>query len=315
MHGWTRYILALFLLAAPALAEDEAESLPGNYVTEQDRQWANFTREAAMVRSGELRLGLQSFLINKSVNDRTPDVTGYPVDDLERALDIRAGLPDPVPGQEDPFADQRARIRRVEGNRVDLIGAYGLGPFAELGFDMPFFTQSIKFDSDHPTMNDGDVGDLVIFTKFRKEVLKNALVGTGLEISVPTGSERKRMGTGELAFNPFVNTRYTWGRLAMGGHIGFNMAQGSVADVFNYSAFFIARATETFALRLEGNGRFLRDFGKGFNDISFWPGLDININEYVTVRPQGLAGVTSDAWEWGIGLGLFVDLDLGLDLF
>ena len=308
MHGWTRYILAVCLLAGPAQAEDEASAIPGNHVTERDRQWANFTRESAMVGSGELRLGLQTFLFNKSTNDRTPDLTGFPVDDLERALDIRAGLPDPIPGEEDDFAADRARVKTVEGTRFDLLGAYGLGPFAEIGFDMPFFSESIKFASDHPTINTGDVGDLMIFTKFRKTVATNTTVGGGLEISVPTGSERKRLGTGELAFNPFVNTRYTWNRLAVGGHIGFNMAQGSVPDVFNYSAFAIARGTDVFALRLEVVGRFFRDFGDDFNDISVWPGVDINVTDRITVRPQGLAGLTTDAWEWGIGAGVFVDL-------
>lgn len=308
MHGWSRHILALFLLAGVAHAEDEPQQVPGNYVTERDRQWANFTRETAMVESGQLRLGVQGSLINKSTDDRTPDMIGFPVDDLERAMDIGKGLPDPPVEGEDPFADERTRVRRVEGNRYDLLGAYGLGPYAELGFDMPFFTQSIKFASDDPTMNNGDVGDLVIFTKFRKEVFRYTSVGGGMEMSIPTGSERKRLGTGELAFNPFVNARFSWQRLAFGGHLGMNFIQGSGPDVFNWSTFVILRANDLFALRLESNGRFFRDFGKDFNDISLWPGIDFNISDFVTVRPQGLTGLTSDAWEWGVGLGVFVDI-------
>ncbi len=293
MHGFARFILALCLGAGPAFAAEEEAEIPGNHVTEADRLWVNFTREAAVVGSGNLRLGLQGFLINKSTRDRTPDLTGFPVDDLEEALRI-GGNPD--------------RVKTIEGTRFDVIGAYGLGQNIEVGFDMPVFSESIKFRRDTPTINTGDVGDLVIHTKFRKMVFDNTSIGGGLELLIPTGSERKRLGTGELAFNPFVNARHTRGRVAVGGHIGMNLSQGSVPDVFNYSTFVIARATDLFALRLELNGRFFEAFGKDFSDISLWPGIDFNVTDRITVRPQALAGLTSNAWEWGIGAGVFVDL-------
>jgi hypothetical protein len=294
MHGLTRYILALCLLVAPALADEgEEEAAPGNHVTERDRLWVNFMRESAVVGDGKLRLAVQTLAINKSTSDRTPDLTGFPVDDLEKALEI-AGTPD--------------RVRNVEGLRFDLVGSYGLGPYAELGFDMPFFSESIKFEGDTPTRNTEDVGDLVIYTKFRKMVADNTSIGGGLELSVPTGAESKRLGTGELAFNPFVNARHTWGRIAVGGHLGFNISEGDVPDVFNYSTFVIARGTDLFALRVELNGRFFRDFDTDFNDVSLWPGIDLNVTERITVRPQALVNLTNDAWEWGIGAGVVVDL-------
>jgi len=293
MHGLTRYILALCLLVAPALAEEEEVPVAADQVTERDRLWVNFTREAAHVGSGNLRLAVQGLAINKSTRDRTVDMTGFPVDDLEKALEI-AGTPDTV--------------ENIDALRFDLVGSYGLGPYAEFGVDMPFFAQSLRFEGDTPTENTGDVGDLVIYTKFRKMVADNTSVGGGLELSVPTGSERKRLGTGELAFNPFVNARHTWGRIAVGGHLGFAISEGDPADVFNYSTFVIARATEILAFRLELNGRFFKDFGQDFNDVSLWPGIDLNVTERVTIRPQGLAGLTSDAWEWGIGAAVVVDL-------
>jgi len=293
MHGLTRYILALCLLVAPALAEEEEVPVAADQVTERDRLWVNFTREAAHVGSGKLRLAVQGLAINKSTRDRTVDLTGFPVDDLEKALEI-AGTPDTV--------------ENIDGLRFDLVGSYGLGPYAEFGVDMPFFSQSLRFEGDTPTENTGDVGDLMIYTKFRKMVADNTSVGGGMELSVPTGSERKRLGTGELAFNPFVNARHTWGRIAVGGHVGFAISEGDVADVFNYSAFAIARATNLLALRVELNGRFFKDFGQDFNDVSIWPGIDLNVTERITIRPQGLAGLTSDAWEWGIGAAVVVDL-------
>lgn len=293
MHGLTRNILALCLLVAPALAEEEAAPVAANQVTERDRLWVNYMRESAVVGTGNLRLSFRGMAINKSTNARTVDLTGYPVDDLERALEI-AGTPD--------------KVKVIEGLRFDLVGSYGLGPYAEFGFDMPFFSESIKFEGDTPTDNTGDAGDLVIYTKFRKMVAENTSIGGGLELLVPTGSERKRLGTGELAFNPFVNARHTWGRIAVGGHVGYNISEDEVANVFNYSAFVIARATDLLALRVELNGRFFKDFGSDFNDVSIWPGLDLNVTERITIRPQGLAGLTNDAWEWGIGAAVVVDL-------
>ncbi|NJS15104.1 MAG: hypothetical protein HC788_11430 [Sphingopyxis sp.] len=41
-----------------------------------------------VVGSGKLRLAFQTLAINKSTNARTVDLTGYPVDDLEEALEI-----------------------------------------------------------------------------------------------------------------------------------------------------------------------------------------------------------------------------------
>ena len=93
------------------------------------------------------------------------------------------------------------------------------------------------------------------------------------------------------------------------------MFEDSVEDVFNYSVFTIARVSDAFAMRLELNGRFLRDFGEDFHDVSLWPGLDFNVSDRITIRPQGLVHLNDDAWEWGVGIGAFVDLDLDLDLF
>jgi hypothetical protein len=89
------------------------------------------------------------------------------------------------------------------------------------------------------------------------------------------------------------------------------MSEGSVADVLNYSVFTIARASDVFALRLEVTGRFFRDFGEDYHDVSLWPGLDFNVWERVTIRPQGLVHLNDDAWEWGIGVGMFVDFGVG----
>jgi hypothetical protein len=294
MQGLTRYVLALCLLSVPAFGADNQEN-PDWYVTENDRLWVNFGRESAVVGSGNLRVGVQAMAINYGVNDRTPDFTGFPVNDLEQALEI-AGTPDKVKG--------------VEGTRMDVVGAIGLGPTIEFGFDVPVFVERIFFEGNTPDINTSDVGDLLIHAKFRKMVSNNLAVGGGLEISTPTGSEKKRLGTGELGFNPFINARYTSGGFAVGGHLGFQMFENDVKDVLNYGAFLIARRDAHLAFRLELNGRFLRDFGKDFSDISLWPGLDINITEHIGVRPQAMFQLNSDAMTWGGGLGIFGDFNV-----
>jgi len=298
-----RTILALCLLAAPALAEEE-EATPADHVTEADRLWQNFNRETAVVGSGTLRLAARVSIINKAVDDDEPDLTGYPFIDLLQQIDIANGDVDGCP----PGGNQRqtcAKVESIEGIRVDVMGAYGLGSNVEVGFDMPFFSESLKFVGDsEPTWNTEDVGDLVLYGKFRKSLSNSVSMGAGLEMSVPTGRESKRLGTGELGFNPFTNIRYTRGRLALGGHIGFYMSDGDVADVLNYSTFAIARASENLAFRIELNGRFFRDFGTDFNDVSLWPGFDFRLGDTVVVRPQGNVGLTGDAWDWGLGAAI-----------
>lgn len=304
MQGLTRLVLALFLLAAPALGQGDAtvsadEEVPSDHVTERDRLWSNYTRENAIVGDGNLRLGLQVFWINPGSNDNEPDLTGFPFDDFEQALEIKHGVED-------------VEVKSVEGTRFDVMGSYGLGPTSELGFDVPVFYQSIKFEGDFPaTMNTGDMGDMIVYAKWRKMLSSRASLGTGLELSLPTGSERKRLGTGDLAFNPVLNGRYAWDHVALGGHIGYNMSEGSTEDVLNYSVSTVARATAMFALRVEITGRFFRDFGENYHDVSLWPGLDVNLGEHVIIRPQTMVHLNDDAWEWGAGIGMFVDLGVG----
>ena len=297
-----RTILVICLLATPALAAEDTVEISSNHVTERDRLWENYTREAAVVGSGKLRLEARALMINKLSHDNSPDLTGFPFDDLEEVLAIR-GTPDTV--------------QSIDGGRFDLVGSYGLGSTAEAGFVMPVFTQSIEFVGNTPTMNDEDVGDLVIYGKFRREWKENTTLGGGLELSIPTGSERKRMGTGELAFNPYFNLRYSSGRVAIGGHIGYRMSEGEIPDVLNYSTFIVARGNEYLALRVELNGRYFKeqDFRgidvkvpEEFNDLSVWPGIDVNVSDHITIRPQGQIHLTDDAWEYGLGIGIAVDL-------
>ncbi len=292
MQRLTIYVLALCIMSVPAFGTDE-EAIPGHYVTERDRLWANFGREAAVVGSGKLRLGTQAMAINYGSEDPNTDFTGFPITDLERALDI-AGTPDTV--------------KAIEGTRIDIQGAYGLGPTIEVGVDVPVYLERISFNGSKKAINTENIGDVVIHTKFRKMVSSSTSIGGGLEITTPTGQESKRIGTGELGFNPFVNVRYTSGGFAVGGHVGFQMFENAVEDVLNYSAFLIARHNECLALRIEVNGRFLRQAHNDFHDVSILPGLDVSITDRITVRPQAMFGLNDDAYSWGAGLGAVVEL-------
>ncbi len=292
MQRFISYVLALCIMSVPAFGTDE-EAIPGHHVTERDRLWANFGRESAVVGSGKLRLGTQAMAINYGSEDPETDLTGFPINDFERALGI-AGTPD--------------TIKAIEGTRIDIQGAYGLGPTMEIGVDVPVYLERISFDGSTEAINTEDIGDVVVHAKFRKMVSSSTAIGAGLEISTPTGAENKRLGTGELGFNPFVNARYTSGGFAVGGHIGFQMFENSVEDVLNYSAFLIARRNECLAFRIEVNGRFLRQPQDDFHDVSILPGLDVSITDRITLRPQAMFGLNDDAYTWGAGLGAVVEL-------
>lgn len=295
--------VVLLLAATSAPAQPKTEDIPlPDQVSERDRVWWNFNRETAVVGAGKLRLALRGEIINKGTNDRHQDLTGFPLDDFERLIAIQTG--------------KEEFVRSVEGGRFDLRAAYGLGSTAEIGFDLPFYTQSIKFFgdnpdinfvSDQPTINNEGTGDLVLYGKFRRHLSNRFTVGGGLEIWTPTGSERKRLGTGELGFNPFFNMRYDFDHIAFGGHMGFLMYPSDFIDVFNYSVYTIVRRSETLAFRLELNGRHYKE-GDEYNDLSVLPGLDWSLTERVTLRPQGRFHLTDEAWEWGAGVAIVVEL-------
>ncbi len=314
---------AALLLAVPPTSADNHEdddATPSDQISERDRVWWNFNRETAVVGSGKLRLEVRGEAINKSSDDAQLDLTGFPVDDLEQIIRIRQGLPpiDPtIPPESEDFIDS-TRVKSVDGGRFDLRAAYGLGSTAEIGFDLPFFTQNIKFRDpmaamgetqfNTPTISNEGVGDLVLYGKFRRMLSSSTSIGAGLEIWTPTGHESKRLGTGELGFNPFVNIRHDWKRFAVGAHVGYLMYRSDFVDVINYSTYFLARGSERLGFRLELSGRHLRAFGEKLDDLSVLPGLDFALAERVTLRPQGRAHLTNEAWEWGIGLGIVVDI-------
>jgi hypothetical protein len=273
--GYGALVVFIAGVAAPAIAADVA-------VTEADRVSLNFTREAATVGHKRVRLEVRAVSIE---NDADPELNliGFATEGVNRRI-----------------GDQ---ITRIRGGVIDLLGSVGLGDNAELGFDLPFFIQETEFETQGDE-NEEDVGDVLLYGKFKRKVAERCVMAAGLEIKIPTGIERKQFGTGELGLNPFVSTRYTRGRFSLGGHVGWYIYSGSVPDVFNYSVEAIVRASDRYALRAEFSGRRFKDFGETFDDIVVQPGIDFNLTDSFAIRPNGLIGVTQEAVDWGVGLGL-----------
>jgi len=271
---------------ASAIATAEEAKLA---VTDRDRMWVNFSRESAVLGQNRFWVELRG-MIQQMSNNPTLGLSGYTVTN---------------------YAKKNGPVETINGGRFDLVGAYGLGKAGEIGLDMPFVMQeSINGDEF------ADVGDLLLYGKFKQELAEHWSGAVGMELSAPTGSESKILGSGDLGLNPFLSTRYQSGRMGLGGHLGFLLNTGSQPDVFNWSVQFIARANQLLALRTEVNGRLFRGSAPGerngmvvsntetINDIAIWPGLDFNLTDYFIIRPEGLVHATDDAINWGIGIGL-----------
>ncbi len=262
-------------------------------VTDSDRVWANFTREAAVVGDNHFWVEFRGIQLN-SANNPTLGFNGYSVNSLAKKK-----CPTNPPNE--PCIDD------ITAGRFDLIGAYGLGKEGEIGIDIPIVVgQQIEF-TDGSFQDNSDIGDLVLYGKFKQQLADHWAGALGMELSAPTGSESDLIGSGDLGLNPFLSTRYQSGRVGVGGHLGFLLNTGSQPQVFNWSLEFLARANRLLALRCEVSGRLFNSDGT-VNDISIWPGLDFNLTDYFIIRPQGLVHASDDAINWGIGLGLALTL-------
>jgi hypothetical protein len=253
-------------------------------VSDADRGFRNFSRDAATLNSGQIRLEVQGLTLH--------DDNEYPRTRTENGQTIvqRPAKLSPV--------GFRTDYKSITANQVNLLASYGLAKNAEIGFLMPYMTSSTD------TKYEEDAGDLQLYVKFRREVAERCALGFGAEVSVPTGNENKQLGTGETGLNPFVSTRYSYKALAVGGHVGYQVFSGDVPDVFNWSFDVIVRPAASYALRTEVTGRLFHQRGSHNNDITMWPGVDVNFAENFTIRPTGIVHLTDLAYDWGLGLGL-----------
>ena len=155
-------------------------------------------------------------------------------------------------------------MTQLSGGEIDLLGSYGLGKNAEVGFIVPGLFQSLRFQNTtgpDSTLNEQDVGDLQLYGKFKHSVAEHCAIGGGVELDLPNGPKNKGFTTGETGVTPFVSTRYQRGPYALGVNAGYEMYSGSPPDVFHYGSEVIVRVSENWAFRTELAGRVFKDGG------------------------------------------------------
>jgi hypothetical protein len=280
VQRWTcAKVASVVLLAATGMASAAD-------VTDADRVFRNYTRETATVGESQIRLEV------RGLKEQT--------DDTARLNLAGQHLPGCAVGNPGCAKDLDAGI-------IDLVGSYGMAKNAEVGFILPGMIESLRVTQGGVTnvQHDADLGDIQLYTKFKRQVAQHCAVGAGVELSLPNGSRSKGFGTGEFGVNPVISTRYQHGLVGVGGNIGYEMYTGDVPDVFNYGTELILRWSEEYALRTELAGRLFRQ-GNHYHDLTILPGVDVNVSDNVVVRPTGLVGASPSAADWGVGVGVAV---------
>lgn len=256
-------------------------------VTDADRTWANFMSEAATVGDHNARLEVRGMTLEDQGGNRL-NIIG---------LRLRSLYPKP----------QFPMVNKLTGGEIDLLGSFGIGNNGEVGFLVPGLWQSLQFKdqagnaNSGKTLNEQDVGDLQLYTKIKHSVAEHCSVAGGVELDVPNGSKDKGFTTGETGVTPFVSTRYQRGPYALGANIGYQIYSGSPVDVFHYGVEGIIRASENWNFRTELRGRVFTEAGHTFDALELMPGIDYNLSENITLRPEGMAGLTNSAIDWGVG--------------
>lgn len=267
-------------------------------VTNADRSFKNYTRDAAGLNEGQFRFELQGATLHDENNDITFKTSSSGVTTATRPAVLN-------------LAGFRTDYQSLSGGNFNLQGSYGLSKNVEVGLIMPFFvasTQPLTNNQYSTSSYTGDAGDLLLFGKFSKEVAERCSLAGGLEVSAPSGNEDKGFGTGNTGMNPFVSTRYTYKGLGVGGHVGYQLFTGDTPDVFNWSFEMFLRGGPTYVFRTEVTGRLFQQRGSDNNDVTLWPGIDFNFSDHLTIRPTGMTGLTGVALDWGVALGLAYSL-------
>jgi hypothetical protein len=301
--------LTVFVTAAECRAQAPATTVKPVAVTDGDRIFRNFTREAATVDQGQIRVELRALRTEELSDGGDPDCRGPNRENCARLNTI---------GQ------RVLGVEEVKGGIIDLVGSYGVFQNAEAGFILPVIIETVELDDGSKNTKEG-VGDLLFYGKYKQPLMDNLSVAGGLEVTAPTGDEHETrtmprrfrvngssagegysaFGAGDVGLNPFASMRYQSGRVAAGAHVGYNFYTGDNApQAFNWSTHGIVRVTELFSFRAELSGRVFDQFGTRWNDIVMMPGIDFALSENFTIRPEGLANITGTAQDWGIGLGI-----------
>lgn len=308
---WVRAsVVGLCTLAAASAALGAELKLSDN-----DRLFRNFTREAAVVDQGQVRVEVRGFHSEELSDDHDRNNPGR----CQRSLAGNCARLNAL--------GQRIKgVEQVSSGVIDLLVSYGFAKNAEVGAILPGYIETLRRD-DGTSETAEDIGDMTLYGKFKYEVLTDFSIGGGLELTPPTGPDDKIItvrsatdpsdkrgtasgfGTGALGINPFVSARYTYGRLGAETHLGYNFySSDSVERVFNWSAAALIRVTDMFTFRTEFSGRVWDQFGTRWVDVVCLPGIDVRLSDNFVVRPTGMANVSETAMDWGVGLGIAATL-------
>jgi len=256
--------------------------------SDKDRLMRNFTRETASVEEGKFRLETKGFLVWNQT-DPTLNMAGFPLPKNAESL---------------------------TGGTLALLATYGFMRGAEGGFQITGVWQSLQSTPTNTYDNTADVGDFLMYAKIGRplkelinlsednaEIGEMVHVGGGLEMTMPNGPTSKGAGSGAFGANPYLSTRVSRGPWAVMSHLGYFFYTPNAPNVFNYDLSGIFRVTDLWAFRLEWSGRVLQSGGTLW-DAVLLPGLDVRLSDMFTVRPTGLVGASSDAPQYGIGVGI-----------
>jgi outer membrane protein OmpA-like peptidoglycan-associated protein len=256
-------------------------------VTNADRSYGNYIPEAATVGDKNVRVEVRGMAVGDEGGNRL------------NIIYLRlAGL---YPNQ---------KVTQLSGGEIDVLGSFGLGKSGEVGFIVPSYFESLQFQN-APTLNVQDVGDLGLYLKFKHSVAEHCSIGAGVQVTIPNGPKNKGLSRGELGETPMVSARWEHGPYALGVNAGYEIYSGTPADIFDYGAQAIVRGSENWAFRTEIVGRVFNDGGHSFDALQLLPGIDVNLAPNFTVRPQGMAGLTNSALDWGVGAGVMYTFPVG----
>jgi len=245
-------------------------------VTDAERAYVNFVQETATVNRGEIRLEVRGLLEEDGSHTRL-NLLGFPVQ----------------------------HVHSLSGGIIDVVGSYGLAKNVEVGLIIPTYIQSLTPEGGGTKINNSDIGDVLLYGKFQRQIMENWMAGAGLQLTMPNGPENKGFGAGKVGVTPILSTRWQQGRFGVGANVGWTFYNGNPSDMLNYGAEVFLRASQSLALRTEIAGRVFDQDGR-INNLQVLPGVDFQLSDLITVRPTGMIGATNAALDWGIGVGIAV---------
>ena len=204
----------------------------------------------------------------------------------------------------------------VEARIYDVIGSFGPLPNTELGIDVPVMDLVPK---ENGLSSELAIGDLSVYAKYKLIHMEHLSVAAGFEAQVDTADPSNgvlcaparpnavcHFGFGERGYNPYGSFRYRMGRVAVGGHFGYELFDDPLGDVMNYDGDTLVAITDNLVFRVELSG-LSQVRGTHRNLAAVMPGLDFRMGRMV-VRAGGFKGITDASADWGLGGGVALTL-------